>query len=73
MNGMSALCKVLWIRRFSEIFGEIQENHCFASQLLILLPDSTQVTFHVFHLPSRDGIYRRLAKVVLEILAASLE
>lgn len=73
MNGMPALRKVLWVRRFSEIFGEIQGNRCFASQLLALLSDSTQVSYHVFQLLSRDGMYRCLAKVVLEVLAASLE
>lgn len=51
------------VRRLSEVFGEIQGNlvPCLASQLLVLLPDSTQVSY-VFQLPRRDGIYGNSGK-----------
>ena len=42
----------------------MQENLVprFASQLLVLLPDGTQVTLPCFQLPSRDAIYRGSGK-----------
>lgn len=62
-----------WVSGLSETLGEIQENQVpgLASQFLVLLSDSTQVSFSCFP-ASWQGWHLKRFQQVLETLAESL-